>query len=135
MEMSPLSWLALLTIYMLYILLGGCMFESIECQKELRDHEAEESREIKLIIVDLLAQVLLDDDDGSKSNFTSVIRRIRKLSSSNPNLNRGNPTAKVFQDHDGNCFKALRLLWEMNCFRTLGTEGLHCRHSWDEESA
>ena len=49
MEMSLLSWLALLTFYMLYILLGGCMFNRIEDQKDFRDSEdeAERSREIK----------------------------------------------------------------------------------------
>ena len=99
MEMSLLSWLALLTFYMLYILLGGCMFNAIEFQEEYRDQEAEESREIKLMIVDLLAQVLLYDIESS--NFTSVIRRIRQLSTSNANFNRGNQlTIKVFQDDD-----------------------------------
>ena len=97
--MSLLSWLALLTFYMLYILLGGCMFNAIEFQEEYRDQEAEESREIKLMIVDLLAQVLLYDIESS--NFTSVIRRIRQLSTSNANFNRGNQiTIKVFQDDD-----------------------------------
>ena len=99
--MSLLSWLALLTFYMLYILLGGCMFNAIESQEEYRDQEAEreESREIKLMIVDLLAQVLLYDIESS--NFTSVIRRIRQLSTSNANFNRGNQlTIKVFQDDD-----------------------------------
>ena len=49
MEMSLLSWLALLTFYMFYILLGGCMFNGIEHQKDFRDgeEEAERSREIK----------------------------------------------------------------------------------------
>ena len=50
MEMSLLSWLALLTFYMLYILLGGCMFNQIEDQKDLGDNkeeDAERSREIK----------------------------------------------------------------------------------------
>ena len=99
MEMSLLSWLALLTFYMLYVLLGGCMFNAIECQEEYRDQEAEESREIKLIIVDLLAEVLLYDKESS--NFTSVIRRIRQLSTSNANFNGGNQvTIKVFQDDD-----------------------------------
>ena len=32
MEMSLVSWLGLLSFYMLYILLGGCMFNAIECQ-------------------------------------------------------------------------------------------------------
>ena len=41
MEMSLLSWLALLTFYMLYILLGGCMFNHIEDQKDLGDSEEE----------------------------------------------------------------------------------------------
>ena len=50
MEMSFLSWLALLTFYMLYILLGGCMFNHVEHQMEnSRDvvEETEQSREIK----------------------------------------------------------------------------------------
>ena len=50
MEMSFLSWLALLTFYMLYILLGGCMFNQIEHQMENskdREKETEQSREIK----------------------------------------------------------------------------------------
>ena len=48
MEMSLLSWLALLTFYMLYILLGGCMFNHIEDQKDLRDREeVERSHNIK----------------------------------------------------------------------------------------
>ena len=95
MEMSLLSWLALLTFYMLYVLLGGCMFNAIECQAGIRDQEAEESREIKLIIVDLLAQVLLYDNESL--NFTSVIRRIRQLSAPNANFNGGNQvTIKVF---------------------------------------
>ena len=49
MEMSLLSWLALLAFYMLYILLGGCMFSHIEHQKDSWDseEEAERSREIK----------------------------------------------------------------------------------------
>ena len=50
MEMSFLSWLALLTFYMLYILLGGCMFNHIEHQMENskdREKETEQSREIK----------------------------------------------------------------------------------------
>ena len=37
MEMSGLSWLALLTFYMLYVLLGGCMFNAIECRERLKD--------------------------------------------------------------------------------------------------
>ena len=36
MEMSLLSWLALLAFYMLYILLGGCMFNRIEHQMDSR---------------------------------------------------------------------------------------------------
>ena len=48
MVMSLLSWLVLLTFYMLYILLGGCMFNHIEDQKDLRDREELEwSRNIK----------------------------------------------------------------------------------------
>jgi len=80
MEMSLLSWLALLAFYMLYILLGGCMFSHIEHQKDSWDseEEAERSREIKLVIVDLLAQVLLKE--RSPTNITSVLDRIRDLS-------------------------------------------------------
>ena len=50
MEMSLLSWLVLLTFYMLYILLGGCMFNHIEHQMEnSRDleEETEQSDQIK----------------------------------------------------------------------------------------
>ena len=100
MEISLLSWVALLTFYMLYILLGGCMFNAIECQEEKRDQEAEESRQIKLIIVDLLAEVLVDDfvDDVVESlNFTSFIRRIGKVSSTSPNINMGSPSVEVFK--------------------------------------
>ena len=92
-----MSWLALLTFYMLYVLLGGCMFNAIECREKLKDqNDAEESREIKLIIVDLLAQVLLDDSQSA--NFTSVIKSIRKLSAANPNFNADSPATKVFHD-------------------------------------
>ena len=94
MEISLLSWVALLTFYMLYILLGGIMFNAIECQEEYRDQEAGESREIKLIMVDLLAQVLLDDNESS--NFTSVIIRIRQLSASDPNFNVGHGAVQVY---------------------------------------
>ena len=67
-------------------------------QEGLRDQEAEESREIKLIIVDLLAQVLLDNDDKAMSNFTSVIKRIRQLSKPKAiNLNGAKTTSKVIQ--------------------------------------
>ena len=78
MEMSLLSWLALLTFYILYVLMGGCVFNDIEYEEKYREQEAEDSREIKLIIVDLLEQVLVDDENKS-SNFTSVIRRLRHL--------------------------------------------------------
>ena len=93
-----MSWLALLTFYMLYVLLGGCMFNAIECRERLKGQEddAEESREIKLIIVDLLAQVLLDDSQSA--NFTSVIKSIRQLSAANPNFNADSPATKVFHD-------------------------------------
>ena len=50
MELSLLSWLALLTFYVLYILLGGCMFNRIEDQKifgDNKEEDAERSREIK----------------------------------------------------------------------------------------
>ena len=74
--------------------MGGCVFNDIEYEEKYREQEAEDSREIKLIIVDLLEQVLVDDEKKS-SNFTSVIRRLRHLSTSNPNSNEDNPKIEV----------------------------------------
>ena len=74
--------------------MGGCVFNDIEYEEKYREQEAEDSREIKLIIVDLLEQVLLDDEKKS-SNFTSVIRRLRHLSTSSTNFNEDNPKIEV----------------------------------------
>ena len=94
MEMSLLSWLALLIIYIMYALLGGCIFNDIEYDEKYRKQEAEDDREVKLIIVDLLEQVLLDGEHRS-SNFTTVIRKLRQISHSNPSLNDDDATYKV----------------------------------------
>ena len=163
METSLLSWLVLLTFYMLYILLGGCMFNRIEHQMEDSGdlEEAEQSREIKesctydiskvdsfpypclqsernvsghhicmvpkLVIVDLLAQVL----QRSPTNITSVLNRLRdlstpnntKLSSSKPSTIKvkGNCVTLILRDKMnctvkfGNCFLRVALMYQLCC--------------------
>ena len=103
MEVSLLTWLALLFFYMLYVLLGACAFHNPDRDHDSKhtDHEsekhikeAEEKMKMKLIMVDLMAKVLLDAGDKS-SNFTPVMEKIRSMNRSNCNMKEGNPTQKV----------------------------------------
>ena len=103
MEVSLLTWLALLFFYMLYVLLGACAFhnpdhdskkDKVDHDSEMHIKEAEEKMKMKLIMVDLMAKVLLDAGDKS-SNFTPVMEKIRSMNRSNCNMKEGNPTQKV----------------------------------------
>ena len=104
MEVSLLTWLALLFFYMLYVLLGACAFHNPDHDSKHADHdsemhirEAEEKMKMKLIMVDLMAKVLLDAGDKT-SNLTPVLDKIRSMNRSNCNLKEGNPTQKVFKE-------------------------------------
>ena len=103
MEVSFLTWLALLFFYMLYVLLGACAFHNPDHAEKQQDNysekgkEAEEKLQMKLIMVDLMAKVLLDVGDKT-SNFTPVLDKIRSMNRSNCNLKEGNPTPKVFKE-------------------------------------
>ena len=102
MEVSLLTWLALLFFYILYVLLGACAFHNpdhdekhVDLDSE-KDKEAEEKMQMKLIMVDLMAKVLLDAGDKT-SNFTPVLDKIRSMNRSNCNLREENPSQKVFK--------------------------------------
>ena len=53
--MSLRSWLALLVFYVLYLLMGGYIFNAIECPDEMaeKDREAAERRDVRMLVLDL----------------------------------------------------------------------------------
>ena len=63
--MSLRSWLALLVFYVLYLLIGGYIFNAIECPGEMaeKEREATERRDLRMLVLEL---------KGERSNVFSV---------------------------------------------------------------
>ena len=53
--MSLRSWLALLLFCVLYLLVGGYIFNAIECPAEMveKEREAAERRDVRMLVLDL----------------------------------------------------------------------------------
>ena len=56
--MSLRSWLALLVFYVLYLLMGGYIFNAIECPGELaaKEREAAERSDVRMLVLNLTGE-------------------------------------------------------------------------------
>ena len=132
MELPFLTWISLLFFYTLYVLLGECVFHNNpdheEKHADQQDSNNQEAMEkFKLIMVDMMAKLLLNDDSNESSNFTHIFKKILKMNRSNCDSKNGNPIPQVFKLIQALNFFVLKL---EHHFRSAYTEErLHCRQS------
>ena len=127
-----MTWISLLFFYTLYVLLGECVFhnnpdheEKHADQQDSKDQEAMEK--FNLIMVDIMAKFLLNDDSNESSIFTPIFKKIRKMNRLNCDSKNGNPTPQVFKLIQALNFFVLNLEHHYRLDYT--EERLHCRQN------
>ena len=127
-----MTWISLLFFYTLYVLLGECVFHNNpdheEKHADQQDSNNQEAMEkFKLIMVDMMAKLLLNDDSNESSNFTHIFKKILKMNRSNCDSKNGNPIPQVFKLIQALNFFVLKL--EHHFRSAFMEEQLHCRQN------